>query len=232
MAWARYILYFLGVALLMWMLTQLEISFPGSLSLHAFAEDGAQAGQVEYSPLAIIEPLLLGISGLLMLWIARHCLSQRPIAIPFAGLALAFAIRELEYIMNRLLIHNLWLVLLALVAALLITYVYRQGRRMQVAWARVWPSPGIAILFAGAVVQFAFVSLLHQEMLWRAILGAGYQGIVNYAVREFVELIVYLLWLIGTVEYLIQARAIAHREPQPAARRRRQRRRHAGDGQF
>ena len=37
MAWVRYVCYFIGVACITWMLTQLEISFPGSLKLHVIA---------------------------------------------------------------------------------------------------------------------------------------------------------------------------------------------------
>jgi hypothetical protein len=217
MTWLRYIFYFLGVALVTLILTQLEISFPGSS---------------EYSPLEIIQPFILGICGLLMAWVAQYCPSQRPIALPFAGVAFAFLLGELGYFMDRYLIRNLWQVMIAVAAAVIITYVYRQRRRMKIAWARVWPSPGMALLFAGALVEFAFVTLVGQEALWQAILGASYVAVAKLAAQEFFELLGYLLWLIATIEYVIQAKAIAYREPQPAARRRRQRRRHDATGEF
>jgi hypothetical protein len=232
MAWVRYIFYFLGVTLVTWMLTQLEISFPGSLKLHVIVSPGDQFGTSEYSPVEIIQALILGICGLLMAWVTKYCPSQRPIAIPFGGLALAFLIRELHYFFDRHLVDNLWQALVAVVAALLITYTYRQRKRMKIAWARVWPSPGIALLFAGAVIMFAFASLIGHEPLWQAILGAHYQRVVKLAVEEFTELAAYYLWLIGTIEYAYQARAIAYREPQPAASRRRQKRRHDAEGDF
>jgi hypothetical protein len=232
MAWIRYILYFLGVAFVTWMLTQLEISFPGSLKLHVIVNEGDVYGTSEFSPVEIIQPLMLGICGLLMAWVAKYCPSQRPIAFPFGGLALAFLIRELDFYFDRYLIDNLWQVLVAVAGAFVITYIYRQRRRMKVAWARVWPSPGIALLFAGAVILFAFVRLVGHEPLWQSILGADYQRVVKLAVEEFIELIGYFLWLIGTIEYVYQARAIAYREPQPAAQRRRTKRRHDAEGEF
>jgi hypothetical protein len=232
MAWVRYIFYFLGIAFVTWMLTQLEITFPGSLKLHVIVNEGDVYGTSEFSPIEIIQPFILGICGLLMAWVAKYCPSQRPIAFPFGGLALAFLIRELDFYFDRYLIDNLWQVLVAVAGAFVITYIYRQRRRMKIAWARVWPSPGMALLFAGAVILFAFVRLVGHEPLWQSILGADYHRVVKLAVEEFIELIGYFLWLIGTIEYVYQAKAIAYREPQPAAQRRRSKRRHDAEGEY
>ena len=213
MAWVRYISYFFGVACITWMLTQLEISFPGSLKLHVMVSESDQFGTSEYSPIEIIQPFILLICGLLMAWVARNCPSQRPIAIPFGGLALMFIIRELDYYFDRFIVDNLWQALVAVAGALVITYTYRQRKRLKIAWGRIWPSPGIALLFAGAVIMFAFVSLVGHEPLWMSILGDSYQRIVKLAVEEFIELGAYFLWLIGSIEYALQARAIAYRAP-------------------
>jgi len=232
MAWVRYLFYFLAVALITWMLTQLEISFPGSLKLHVIVDEGDQFGTSEYSPIEIIQPLILSICGLLMAWVAKYCPSQRPIAFPFGGLAFAFFIRELDYYFDRYVVDNLWQVLVLVAGAFVITYTYRQRRRLKIAWGRIWPSPGIALLFAGAVIMFAFVRLVGHEPLWMSILGDSYQRVVKLAVEEFIELVGYFLWLIGTIEYAYQARAIAYREPQPAAQRLRKKRRHDAEGEF
>lgn len=232
MAWLRYILYFVGVAVLTWMLTQLEISFPGSLKLHVIVSESDKYGTSEYSPVEVIQPLILGICGLLMLWVTQYCPSQRPIAIPFGGLALIFLIRELDYFLDRFLVANSWQVMLAIVGALIIAYSYRQTRRFKIAWGRIWPSPGLTLLFAGALILFVFVQLIGQESLWMSILGNDYNRIVQLAVEEFTELIGYLFWLIGTIEYAYQSRVIAMRDPQPAVTRRRQRRLPDSKGRF
>jgi hypothetical protein len=218
--------YFVGIAVMMWMLTQLEISFPGSLQMHVIVDASDQYGISEFSPIEIIQPLILGICGLLMAWVAKYCPSQRPIAFPFGGIALAYLISELDYFLDYYLLDNVAQVLIAIASALVIAYTYRARKRLRIAWARVWPSPGLALLFAGAVILFAFVRLVGQESLWMSILGNDYLPIVKIAVEEFIELLGYLLWLTGAIEYTYQARAIAYREPQPAAQRRRQKRRH------
>ena len=89
----------------------------------------------------------------------------------FILLALAFGIRELDYFLDRYVADGLWQVLIAVAGALVIAYAYRQRRRLQIALARLWPSPAMAMLFAGGVILFAFVRLVGHEPLWQAILG-------------------------------------------------------------
>lgn len=224
MAWFRYLLYFLLIALITWLLTQLEVFYPGSLRLQVFVGDADVLGTSEFSPLEMIQPLILIVCGLLMGWVAIHFPSQRPLAFPLGGLALAFTIRELDYFLDRYIADNLWQALIAVAAALVIVYTYRHQRRLIIALARVWPSPGLALLFAGATILFAFVRLVGHEPLWQAILGDDYRRLVKLAIEEFIELIGYLFWLVGTLEYTYQVRSISGREPVPAAAKRRQRR--------
>jgi drug/metabolite transporter (DMT)-like permease len=167
-----------------------------------------------------------------MAWVAKYCWSQRPLAILFGGLAITFLIRESDYFLDRFIIDNFWQVLVAIVGALVIAYTYRHRRRLLIALARTWPSPGITLLFAGAVILFAFAPLIGHEPLWQSILGEHYLRVTKLAIEEFIELIGYFLWMIGTIDYALQARAIAYRKPEPAARRRREKRRHDAEGNF
>lgn len=227
MAWFRYVLYFLGIAAFTALLTQLEVANPGTLRMHEFVNGGDTYGTSEFSPVEMIQLLILAACGLMMAWVARYSLTQRPLAFLFGGLALVFFIRELHFFLDRYFIDNLWQVLVAIVGALLIAYCYRHRRRMNIALARIWPSPGLTLIFAGAVILFAYSILVGHEPLWQAMLGEHYARIVKLAVEEFIELIGYFLWLIGTIEYVYQAREILEREPKPAARKRREyRRRH------
>jgi hypothetical protein len=225
MAWLRYLLYFISIAFVTWALTNMEIASPGSLKLHVVVSDTDVFGTSEFSPVEIIQAIILGVCGLIMTWVARYCPSQRPIAFGFGGLALIFLIRESDYFLDRFVTDNAWQVLTAVCGALLVAYTYRHRKRLVIALARIWPSPGLTLLFAGAIILFAFVPLVGHEPLWRSILGETYLRITKLAIEEFMELVGYFLWMIGTVEYAFEARAIAYREPQPAARRRRDTRR-------
>ncbi len=232
MSWLRYVLYFGAVAAVTWGLTQMEVASPGSLKLHVVTSASDIYGTSEFSPVEIIQAIILGACGIIMAWVARFCPSQRPIAITFAGLALIFLIRESDYFLDRFIIDNLWQVLVGISGSLLIVYVVRHRKRLTIALARIWPSPGLTLLFAGAVVLFAFALLVGHEPLWKAILGDAYQRVIKLAIEEFIELIGYFLWMIGTIEYALQARAIAYRVPQPAAQRARNKRRRDASGKF
>jgi hypothetical protein len=228
----RYILYFAGLTLLTWLLTQMEIVAPGSLKLLTYAHSGDTLGTSEYSPVETIQVVILLACGGLYAWVAKHCPSQRPIAIPFGGLAAIFVIRELDYFLDRYVTDNFWQVIMAVIVALIIVFTYRNRRRFRIAWLRVWPSPGLTLLFAGAAILFSFVRLIGHEPLWIAILDDNYQRIVKLAVEELMEIAGYYFWLIGTIEYTYQARAIAMREPQPVVAKRRERRRKKPGGKY
>ena len=232
MAIARYVGYLIGTALLTWILVYIEVSSPGSLKLHVIVDANDTLGTSELSPVEILQNGILIVCGLLYAWIARHYPSQRPIAFTFGGLALAFLVRELDWYLDRYVADNFWQVMLAIVAALLITYVFRHRKRFGVAWLRLWPSPGLTLLYAGAIVHFGFALLVGHEPLWMAILGDDYRRIAKLAVEEFIELSGYYLWLIGTIEYVFQVRVISLRDPQPVAAKRRDRRKPKSKGRF
>jgi hypothetical protein len=228
MAWLRYLIYFMSVTLLTWLLTRMEIWSPGSLRLHVI-QPGDALGTSEFSPIEIIQPLILAICGLLMLWVTRTYPPQRPLAMVFGGLAVIFIIRECDYFLDRYFVDNLWQVLVVISSAIVIAYGYRNSRRLRIALIRIWPSPGLTLLFSGALVLFVFSLLIGHEPLWQSILGPDYQRVFKLALEEFIELMGYLLWLIGSFEYAWQARSMATAEPQHVVQRRREKRR-SGSG--
>jgi hypothetical protein len=225
MAWIRFPIYFIAIAFVTWAITQLELSSPGSLKLHILVDETDVYGTSEFSPVEIIQAIILFTCGVIMAWVARYCPSQRPLAIPLGGLALAFLIRELDFFLDRYVIDNLWQVLVAISGSLVIAYTFRHRKRLRVALGRIWPSPGLTLLFSGAVILFAFVRLVGHEPLWMSILDEHYLRVTKLAIEEFIE-------LIGTIDYALQARAIAYRKPQAAARRRRDKRRQDAEGRF
>jgi hypothetical protein len=228
----RYALYIVGIAVFTGLLVWIEISTPGALKLHQMASPTGLYGTSEYSPVENIQLALLGICTLLYGWVAKTYASQRPIAFAFGGLVVACGIRELHFFFDKNVADNFWQVLVAIVLALLIVYVYRHLRRFQIAWLRLWPSPGLTLLFAGATTLFVFAQIIGHEQLWMALLGDDYRRIVKLAVEEFVELMGYYLLLIGTLEYVYQVRTITSRQVQPAATRRRESRKPKSAGRF
>jgi hypothetical protein len=157
----RYLVYFASFSVLIWLLTQLEIMAPGTLKLHVYTSSSDTLGTSEYSAVEMIQVVVLLGCGALYAWVAYHCPSQRPIALPFGGLAAIFAIRELDYFLDKYVVDNFWQAVMAVIAAVLIAYTYWHRRRVRIAFLRIWPSPGLTLLYAGAIILFVFVRLSH-----------------------------------------------------------------------
>ena len=66
MTWFRYLVYFIVTAFITWALTQMEISSPGSLKLHIVLSDSDVYGTSEFSPVEIIQAIILAACGAIM----------------------------------------------------------------------------------------------------------------------------------------------------------------------
>ena len=205
----RYLIYTLGIALVTVYFVGSEIVEPGSLRLMVFESPGDRLGTSEYSPVETIQPVILACCALLYSLIAYRFPSQRPIAFLFGGIAAACTIREFDYFLDVYVADNFWQLPVGILAALLIVYTLRQRKRLRIAWLRMWPSPGLTLIYAGALIEFIFAQAVGHEPLWQAIAGDGYQRIVKVSLEEFIELMGYFLWFIGTIEYVYQVRAEA-----------------------
>ena len=104
----RYSAYTLAVALCIGYFVQAEIADPGALKLLVFTDANDTLGTSEYSPVELIQPVLLLICASLFAWVARNFPSQRPIAFLFGGIAIAGAIRECDYFLDTLVADNFW----------------------------------------------------------------------------------------------------------------------------
>ena len=221
MVWIRYLLYFIGVTAVLGVLTRLEVHYPGFLNFQVFTSAADSLGTSEYSPIEIIQPGMMLACCAMMLWVSLYCPAQRTIAVALGGLSLAFLVRELDYFFDRFIVDNLWQVVIGIAGALVIVYLYRHYRRLTVAIGRAWPSPGLTLLFAGGIVLAGAVHLVGHEPLWQSVMGDQYQRVVKLAVEEFFELLGYLFWLIGTIEYTYEAKSLAFRPRRPETRVRR-----------
>lgn len=203
MIWLRFLAYFLGVIVVTAALTQLEVSYPGSLRMEEFADPQANFGTSEYSLVEILQCGLLVTSGLLAAQVALRSRSFRTLAIGIGGFSLLFFVRELHFFLDRHVADNVWQALFAASAALLMAYLYRHYRRLLIGFARAWPSPGLTLMFTGLTL-LAFSLLVGHEPLWQALLQDNYARLTKLAVEEFIELGAYFLWLLGTIEFGVE----------------------------
>ena len=153
MVWIRYLLYFFAASAVLGVLTRLEVHYPGFLTFQVFTSPADSLGTSEYSPIEIIQPLMMLACCAMMLWVSLLCPAQRTLAVGLGGLSLAFLVRELDYFFDRFIVDNLWQVIIGVAASLVIVYLYRHHRKLKIAIARTWPSPGLVLLFAGWIVS-------------------------------------------------------------------------------
>lgn len=226
----RFAAYALASGSLIGILLLREIRYPGTLRLQVFRGPQDVLGTSEFS---VVESLQLGclvITGLMLAVSARYHRGQRPLALLLAATALACVIRELDYFLDVYVRDNVWQVLLAVQLALTGAYVIRRRRRLGLALARIWPSPALTLLYAGAVVVMLFSNLIGHEAFWQTLLGENYRRVAKLAMEEMTELFGYSLWFAGAVEYELETRRLEGREAPMtlAARLARIRRRRAG----
>ena len=70
MAWLRYLVYFIAIAFITWALTALELASPGSLRLHVLVNPSDVYGTSEFSPVEIIQAIVLMACGGILAWVA------------------------------------------------------------------------------------------------------------------------------------------------------------------
>ena len=214
MIWLRFLAYFVAVLIGTAALTQLEVFYPGSLRIEEYAEPTSTFSTSEYSLVEMLQVGLLMTSGLLMAHVARISRSFRTLAIGIGGISLLFLVRELHFFFDRYVADNVWQALFAVFAALMIAYLYRQQRRLSIAVARAWPSPGLTLLFAG-ITLLAFSLIVGHEPLWQALLGDDYARITKLAIEEFIELGAYSFWMLGSIEFSVEALGFERDREQP-----------------
>ena len=156
MIWKRFLTYFVAVLVVAATLAVAEAWFPGFIRIYEFRSPVEVRGTSEFSPVEILQAGCLFVSGVLMLGIARRSRTYRTLAIGIGGTSLLFLNRELDYFLDLYVFENFWEALLVTAGALLLTYLFRQQRRLRLGLARAWPSPGLSLMFAGLTILIAY----------------------------------------------------------------------------
>jgi hypothetical protein len=216
----RYLAYALGVLGGVAFLLLLSQKLPGGL-LFEYQLDGTDVQTSEFSPVEMLQNVLLIFCGGVFTWIAMRDRLRRPMAMGFSVLFAIFLIRELDFFLDYYLMDNLWQVLSALVLSIGLVFLVRNTDRYIQGWRRSWPSAGLALIIGGLIILVPFAQLIGHEPLWESILGDRYHRVVKIAAEEFIELAAYALITMGTVEFLYAwSRLPRTRDIEPRPRRR------------
>jgi hypothetical protein len=156
----------------------------------------------EFSPVEMLQNLMLLFCAGSFAWIAGRDRLRRPMAAGFCALFLACLIRELDFFLDYYVVDNLWQVLCAVLLSVALVYVVRNRHRFAQGWRRSWPSAGLAMIIGGFILLIPFAQLIGHQVLWQEIMGDDYVRLIKVAVEEIVELGAYVMITIGAVEFL------------------------------
>lgn len=196
----RYLAYAIGVFAGMSIMMTLAWQLPGGLQ---FEREIQEFGLVtsELSPIEVLQNLLLLFCAGIFGWIATRDRLRRPMAASFAALFTVFLVRELDFFLDFYLLDNLWQVLCAIIASVVLVFCVRNHYRYAQGWRRSWPSAGLALIMGGLILLLPFAQLVGHAAFWEIILGDNYVRVVKVATEEIVELGAYSIITIGTIEF-------------------------------
>jgi len=197
----RYLGYALVVMAVTTALLGLAYWVPGSMQFDRLVP-GIDVPTSEFSPIELLQIILLLGSAAAFGWIALRDRLRRPLSLAIAALFLTCLVRELDFFLDFYLIDNLWQVLVAVILSVTLVYIGRHRERIEQAWRRSWPSAGLAMIIGGFILLIPYAQLVGHEALWQSIMGDGYVRVVKVIVEEFVELGAYGLIAIGSAEFL------------------------------
>ena len=197
----RYLLYALGVTAVTIILMVLAVRLPGGLALQ-HTVIGMSIPTSEFSPIEILQNLLLIFCAGSFAWIALRDRLRRPMAVAFCAVMLVCLIRELDFFLDFYLVDNLWQVLCAILLSVAAVYVARNQQRFSQGFRRSWPSAGLSMVIGGFILLIPFAQLVGHEALWKEILGEAYVRVVKVASEELIELGAYALITLGCIEFL------------------------------
>ncbi|MCP4002431.1 MAG: hypothetical protein GY727_16135 [Gammaproteobacteria bacterium] len=195
----RYLAYALGVTVGTVLVMFLGARLPGGLQ---FDREVSGVITSEFSPVELLQNLLLIFCASVFSWIAFRDRLRRPMVIGFGILFIIFLIRELDFFLDVYLLDNLWQVLCAVLLSVVVVYGVRNHDRYSQGWRRSWPSAGLALIIGGMILLIPFAQLIGHEPLWKIIMGDEYVRVVKVASEEFIELGAYIIITIGTIEFL------------------------------
>jgi hypothetical protein len=201
----KIIIRYLGYGLLVMAVTSAMLGLaywlPGSLQFDRLVP-GINVRTSEFSPVELLQNVLLLWCLAAFGWIALRDRLRRPLTVAFAAMFGVFLVRELDFFLDFYVIDNLWQVLCAVILSVALVYIGRHRERLEQGWRRSWPSAGLALILGGVILLLPYAQLIGHGPLWQGIMGDNYVRVVKVIVEEFIELGAYGLMAIGSAEFL------------------------------
>jgi hypothetical protein len=155
----------------------------------------------EFSATEFSQLVLLAITVLGFVHLARRSQDDRRFAVLAAGLFACMLIREIDALLD-LLLDGLWQGLVTLVSVTCLIYSLFDWRSTLRGMARLVVSRAGVVMIIGLAILLAYSRLLGMGLLWQGLLGDGYLRLFKNAIEESTELLGYVIILIASLRYV------------------------------
>lgn len=155
----------------------------------------------EFSATEFSQLVLLAITVLGFVHLARRSRDDRRFAVLAAGLFACMLIREVDAVLD-LLLDGLWQGLVTLVSVICLIYGLFDWRSMLRGMARLVISRAGVVMIIGLAILLAYSRLLGMGLLWQDLLDDGYLRLFKNAIEESTELLGYVIILIASLGYV------------------------------
>lgn len=150
-------------------------------------------GQIgELSATEILQQLLLMVTSISFLYLAREKSEVKHAAILISAFFAVLFIRELDHLFDSI-VHGAWVYPAILVAGSAIFYAFKNGKHTIDQLALILASPHMNLLVTGVMLLLVFSRLFGMGSFWQSVMGEHYIRDVKNIAEEGTELLAYCL---------------------------------------
>lgn len=192
--------------------------FGFTVSLPSIVGEGDIVVFKEGGPIEWSQFVALSLASLAFCTSALARARLQDLSILLALFTSAAAMRELDSPLATLIPYLGWKLPVVLLAVTAATLTWRRRPAMETQLRRFLAYRSFPLLWAGFVVAIPFAQLVGHDELLRLVMGDDYTRDYKRVIEETTELLGYTLILIGSIEFLWQAKRDRFRPARPHAR--------------
>jgi hypothetical protein len=163
---------------------------------------------LEMSFTEITQELML-LACALLFWLSPANDDQKGFKVLAAGFFACLLMRELDGLFDPI-SHSAWCWPFLLIAVVSCTVALKPANRMDTlrALSSFTKTPAFGTL-STALCVLVFSRVFGMGALWHLILNEGYARLAKTTVEEGIELLTYAMWLVASLDYYLQQRAVS-----------------------
>jgi hypothetical protein len=158
----------------------------------------------EQSLLEALQEVILFLSALVCLAMAKVTEDDRALAFILAGASTIAFVREFDFFLDEYLFDGAWQMLALAVFITVCIAVYKRRHQVFPSINRFLRRPSFGVMTSGFLIVFVFSRMFGRDVLWRAVMNEHYIRAVKNLAEEGNELLGYILILTAVVELFFE----------------------------